>query len=293
MPKKKQKTLRRGVTPEMAENSLSFLDTIAPVFDGIPAEDWEAYCLPVLAELFVEELKEGIPALSDGVPDHLDALLRPGSIVWSLWEALNTRFPSWYREAALAEIKKKLYLLEGERPHDPLHWIKKKKGIPQKIEKTLREEHPDLSYHAALELRVLQALYHASEKVLTLLPKKPMDSEGVFRRLKNTMSDNAIPEEILGDDWKNSLPEETDPLPPILNVPELQPLTAADAEQLSRFLVDRAGLTPMEREVFLLVLKQEATSKEAAGILGISEGAVRLRLHKARKKIKGAALGEI
>jgi DNA-directed RNA polymerase specialized sigma24 family protein len=44
----------------------------------------------------------------------------------------------------------------------------------------------------------------------------------------------------------------------------------------------------MEREVFLTVWKKQATDREAAGILGMSEGAVRFRLHKARKKLKEA-----
>jgi hypothetical protein len=284
---KKQKTLRRGVTPEMVEDSLSFLDTVTPVFDGIPAEDWEAYCLPVWADLFVEELKEGIPALDGDLPDHLDELLKPGNLTWTLWEALNPRFPAWNREKALAEIRKKI--------RTPLYW-KRWKDLKGRIVPRLQEDHPELSTRAALELRTMQALFHASEKVLSLLHDKPMDPEGVLRRLKSTMGEE-VPEEILGPGWRE---EEAPPAAdddgeeedqPALDVLELHPLGEADTNQLADELFDRGGLTPLERKVFLIVWKERATDKEAAGILGISEGAARLRLHKARKKITKALGG--
>jgi DNA-binding CsgD family transcriptional regulator len=271
--------MRRGITPEVAENTQGFLDLLAPIFD---AEDFkEDYSIPLLAELFLEDLQEGIPALAGGVPDHLDALLQPRSLVWSLWEALNTRLPSRVREAALTEIRKKI--------RTPLYW-KRWKDLKGRIVPRLQEDHPELSTRAALELRTMQALYHASEKVLSLLPDEPMDPKGVLRRLKSTMGEE-IPEEILGPGWKE---EEGTPAAdvaeeeaqPALDVLELHPLAGADVDRLFDVLADRGGLTPMEREVFLTVWKEQATDKEAAGILGISEGAVRLRLHKARKKIK-------
>jgi RNA polymerase sigma factor (sigma-70 family) len=283
---KKQKTLRRGITPEVVETTQSFLDLLAPIFD---AEDFRThYSIPLLAELFLDDLREGVPALADGVPDHLDALLQPGGIVWSLWEALNTRFPSWYREAALAEIRKKL-------PKDSLYWIRRRE-YGKKAITNLRDEHPELSLHAALELRLLQSIFRASDKVMSLIVTEHTDNEGVLRRLKNTVSDHALPAELLGPDFESKIPSgaappEADALPH-LDMVALQPLREAETDQLVGELFDRGGLTPMERKVFLLVLKEQATDKEAAEILGISEGAVRLRLHKARKKLT-EALGQI
>jgi len=275
---KKQKTIRPGVTREVAENTQGFVDLVDPIFND------DAYSIPLLAEVFLEDLLEGVPAFADGVPDHLDALLQPRSLVWSLWEALNTRLPSWYREAALAEIRKKI--------RTPLYW-KRWKVLKGRIVPRLQEDHPELSTRAALELRTMQALYHASEKVLSLLPDEPMDPEGVLRRLKSKINDE-IPEEILGPDWEEEegIPaadddgEEEDQ--PALDVLELHQLAGADVDRLFDVLADRGGLTPMERKVFLTVWKKQATDKEAAEIHGISEGAVRLRLHKARKKLKEA-----
>jgi RNA polymerase sigma factor (sigma-70 family) len=127
---------------------------------------------------------------------------------------------------------------------------------------------------------------------MSLIVTEHTNNEGVLRRLKNTVSDHELPAELLGPDWGSKIPSGAVPpeegaVPP-LDMVDLQPLTEADVEQLSAFLAARGKLTPMERKVFLLILKQQATDKEAAGILGISEGAVRLRLHKARKKLTEA-----
>ncbi len=274
---KKPKTIREGITPEVAENTQGFVDLVDPIFED------DAYSIPLLAEVFLDDLREGVPALNEGIPDHLDALLKPGSLVWSLWEALNTRLPSWYREAALAEIRKKI--------RKPLY-LKRWNDIKGRIVPRLQEDHPELSTLAALELRTMQALYHASEKLLARLHDEQMDPEGVLRRLKSKMGEE-IPEEILGPAWRKEeespvTDDAEDEVQPVLDVLELQPLAGADVDHLFDVLAARGGLTAMERDVFLTVWKRRATDKDAAEILGISEGAVRLRLHKARKKLKEA-----
>jgi len=41
------------------------------VLYNLPAGDWEAYSIPLLAEAFLEDLQEGLTTLAKGVPDHL------------------------------------------------------------------------------------------------------------------------------------------------------------------------------------------------------------------------------
>ena len=286
--KKIPDNIRKGYTPRDAEDILDLVKTMAPAFET--KEDFNAFAVPLLAQTFFDELQDGIPALADGVPSHLEELLQPGCLAWSLWEALNPRLPDWMREETFREIRKKIRApIVGKR------W----KGIGHRIKSAIREDHPDLPYRAALDLRVMQALYHASEKVLSLLPGNPMDPKGVLRRLKNTMSDHAVPEEILGPHWEKEegIPPENDnaeeEAAPSVDVFAPRQLGEADVDRVFEELAGRCDLTPMERDVFLTVWKKEATDKEAAGILGISEGAVRLRLHKARQKLKAALKKEI
>ncbi len=60
-----------------------------------------------------------------------------------------------------------------------------------------------------------------------------------------------------------------------------------DAEQRGRELLERlAGLTPVEREAVELVNLADLTPREAAIALGVSSGALRVRLFRARAQLR-------
>ncbi len=66
-------------------------------------------------------------------------------------------------------------------------------------------------------------------------------------------------------------------------------LTAADADEVAA-AVDR--LSPTDREILRLVAYEQLTHTEAGKVVGLSEAAVRSRLHRARRRLR-RHLGEI
>jgi RNA polymerase sigma factor (sigma-70 family) len=75
----------------------------------------------------------------------------------------------------------------------------------------------------------------------------------------------------------------------VLDVDETAELVARiDAERAGRDLVaGLAALSPLDREVVELVDVAGLTPKEAAAVLGVSPGALRIRLFRTRGKLRG------
>lgn len=61
---------------------------------------------------------------------------------------------------------------------------------------------------------------------------------------------------------------------------------AVDADLVRRTATALAGLSEQDREVVLLRDVEGLTTKETAGVLGISEGATKVRLHRAHARLR-------
>lgn len=67
-----------------------------------------------------------------------------------------------------------------------------------------------------------------------------------------------------------------------------------DAERRGRALVERLGsLAPLDREAIELVDVAELTPKEAAAVLGVSSGGLRVRLSRARARLRKEHSGDV
>ena len=260
---------------------------------GLPTPEWDDAW---------EEVRRKLEPTFREFGEIISKTMAPGTVSRDLYEFSKRGNSEDTRMDAAKRVAGKMGL---EKKRNPIYW-ERWKEIEGRLIGRLREESPELSILEAFRQRVLSNLPQVSKEFMRLHPTTP--PEDVLLLVKRILDDE-LPKDVFGDDWRKKIVlgsvSENTPIPShendpagddMLLVDTLRTDDGKDPDELLEEkrqvetieeLMQQHKLTEHEKKVFRIVY-QGGTPADAADILGISPGSVRVHLSNARKKMRKA-----